>query len=133
MMSLRKSLSETSAPKPAPKFQTFVGPLLEFLVVRYSTLQCDRLKFRATGRFATAAWIAAFAMSNDLRGALERATFANAGDVFAVPFYAEFEILVRIESLRVDVEFCHDLLFSHVGFQVTRIVKIFARVELKVE
>ena len=43
-------------------------------------------------------------MLDDFGRPLQRAHLADAGDVAAVPLHAELEVLVRIESLRVDAE-----------------------------
>ena len=48
-------------------------------------------------------------MLDHLSGALESADLADAGDIFAVPLHAKFEILVGIEPLRVDAELSHSL------------------------
>ena len=107
MMSLRKSLSETSAPRPEPKFQTLFAQLLELRVVGDPALQRDRLVLGPPGRFAAGAGIAAFAMFDDFGRALEGADLADAGDISSIPLDAELEILVWIEPLRVDAELSH--------------------------
>jgi hypothetical protein len=43
-------------------------------------------------------------MLHHLRGALESADLGDASNVASVPFDAEFEILVGIESLGIDAE-----------------------------
>src|SRR3569833_1563593 len=87
-----------------------VRPLLELGVVGDAAFQRDRLVFGAPRRFARARGIAAFAMLDDLGAAFERTHFRNARDITAVPFDAEFEVLVWIESLCVDGELGHGLL-----------------------
>ena len=37
----------------------------------------------------------------------QSAAFADAGHVFAVPLHLKFEVLVRVEALRVDTELSH--------------------------
>ena len=106
-MSLRKSLSETSAPRPEPKFQTLFAHFSNSSVVRDPALEGDGFIFGATGRFPAAARIAAFAVFDHFGRAFERADFAHAGDVTAVPFHAKLEVLVGIETLCVDTELGH--------------------------
>src|SRR4029077_17950181 len=48
---------------------------------------------------------------------LERADFADASDVTAVPFYSEFEVLVRVESLWINTELSHWFLLG-LGFDL---------------
>src|SRR4029077_4876296 len=48
---------------------------------------------------------------------LERADFADASDVTAVPFYSEFEVLVRVESLWINTELSHWILLG-LGFDL---------------
>ena len=79
-----------------------VGPLLELGVVRDAALQRDGVVFGAAGRLAAAARVAALAVLHHFGRALQRADLADAGDVLAVPFHAELEVLVGIEALRVD-------------------------------
>ena len=98
--------------EPGAEVPDLVGPLLEFGVVRDAALERDRFVFRAARRFAAAAGIAAFAVLDDFGRALERADFADARDIFAVPFDAELEVLVGIEALRVDAELSHGFLLS---------------------
>jgi len=54
-----------------------------------------------------AARVAAFAMFDYFGSALQRADFAYAGDVPAIPFDSKLEILIRVEPFRVHSEFCH--------------------------
>ena len=109
MMSLRKSFSDTSAPRPEPKFQTLLAHCsnsVSWVTPRSSVMASY---FGAARRFAAGAGVAALAMLDDLGGALERADLADAGDVPAVPLDAELEVLVRVETLCVDGELCHRL------------------------
>src|SRR6266403_2661714 len=46
-------------------------------------------------------------MFYDLGSALQRADFADAGDVLAVPLHAKLEIFVRVKALRVNRKLCH--------------------------
>src|SRR6185436_20203297 len=46
-------------------------------------------------------------MFDDLSGALQTADLTDAGHVLAVPLHAEFEILVRIETLCIDGKLSH--------------------------
>src|SRR5205085_2710770 len=67
------------------------------------------LEFGAARRFAARAGIAAFAVFNHFGGALEHPDLAQPGDITAIPFDAEFEILVRVESLCIDAKLCHGI------------------------
>ena len=74
MMSLRKSLSETSAPRPEPKFQTLLAHFsnsVSWVTPRSSVIG---LVLGAAGRLAAAAGIAALAVLHDLGGALSAPT-----------------------------------------------------------
>ena len=86
-----------------------VRPLFEFLVVGHAAIEGDRFVFRAARRFAAAARIAAFAMFDDFGCAFKRADFADACNIFAVPFNAKLEVLVRVESLCVYAKLSHKL------------------------
>src|SRR5207237_1025898 len=79
-------------------------------VVGHAALEGDRFKLGASRRLARAARVTPFAMLDHLGGPLERAHLADAGDVAAIPFHAELEILVRIEPLRIDAELSHGAL-----------------------
>src|SRR5215213_971248 len=46
-------------------------------------------------------------MFDDLSGALQTADLTDAGHVLAVPLHAEFEVLVRIETLCIDGKLSH--------------------------
>jgi hypothetical protein len=46
-------------------------------------------------------------MLDHLGGAFERADLGNPGDVTAVPFHPELEILVGVEAAGIDGELCH--------------------------
>src|SRR5690606_1426016 len=70
-------------------------------------LQRDRLVFRAPRRLAAGRRIAALAVLDDFGRALEGGDLADAGDVAAVPFDPELEVLVRVETARVDRELGH--------------------------
>ena len=110
MMSLRKSLSETSAPSPAPKFQTLLAHCSNSLscvtprssvIASYSVRPGDlRLLLGSPpSRCLTTSVVRLSAL-----------TLLTPGDVFAVPFDAELEVLVGIEPLRVDAELSHKFL-----------------------
>ena len=75
--------------------------------MRHAAIERDRVEFRAARRFPRAAGIAAFPMFHHFGGPLQAADFADAGDVSSVPFDAEFEVLVGIETLRIDAELSH--------------------------
>ena len=62
-----------------------VRPLFEFLVVGDAAIEGDGLVFRAAGRFAAAARIAAFAVFDDFSRAFERADLADARDDICRP------------------------------------------------
>src|SRR4029077_14915698 len=106
---LAETLERNFRAKTGAEVPDLVRPLLEFLVMRDAALQRNRLVLGAARRFAAAAGGAAFAMLDNLRGTLERATFADAGNVFAVPFDSELEVFVGIESLGVDTELSHNI------------------------
>ena len=40
-------------------------------------------------------------------GPLERSDLADAGNIFAIPFDPELEVLIGIEAQRIDAELCH--------------------------
>src|SRR5208337_1312785 len=56
---------------------------------------------------ARCAGVSALAVLDDFGAAFQWTYLRNSGDVLAVPLHAEFEVLVRIEALRVDRELCH--------------------------
>ena len=93
MMSLRKSASETSVPRPDREVPHLVGPLLECDVVRDAALERDGVVFGAAWRFAGAARIAAFAMLHHFGGALQHADLADSGDIFSVPLTRNLKFL----------------------------------------
>ena len=98
MMSLRKSLSETSAPSPEPKFQTLFAHFsnsVSWVTPRSSVIASY---FVRPGDLRELDWIAAFAVLDHFGRALQRADLGDAGDVAAVPFHAELEVLVRVEA-----------------------------------
>src|SRR3984893_1051352 len=76
-----------------------------------SAFQSDRFVFRAPGRFATTARIAAFAVFHNLSGFFQAADLADAGHIIPVPLDAKFEVLIWVESLRtcVHAELSHGL------------------------
>ena len=57
--------------------------------------------------------IPALAMFDDFRCPLKTAHLANARNVFAVPFQPKFEILIGIQTLRIDWK------LSHCGFSLS--------------
>src|SRR5262249_22364691 len=87
-----------------------VGPLLEFRVVRHTSFERNSGKLRPSRRLASAARVSAFAVFHYFRPELEYDELADADNVPAVPFHAELEILIGIESLRVYVELGHVVL-----------------------
>ena len=100
MMSLRKSLSDTSAPSPEPKFQTLFAHFsnsVSWVTPRSSVIASYLVR---PGDLRAVDGIAALAVLDHLGRALERADLADAGDVAAVPLHPELEVLVRIEALR---------------------------------
>src|SRR5262249_54459475 len=99
--------AETGAEVP-----DLVGPFLELGVVRHPAVERDGVVLGAARRLAAAARVAPFAMFYDFSRALEAADLADAGDVTAVPFDAELEVLVRIEPLWIDTELRHGALPS---------------------
>ena len=58
---------------PGSEIPDFISPLFKLGIVGYASLQCDWFKLRFSGRLAAAAWITAFAMSDDLGASFERA------------------------------------------------------------
>ena len=106
-MSLRKSFNETSAPRPLPKFQTLLAHFSNSVSCVTPRSSVIGVVFGAARRFAAAAGIAAFAVLDDFGRPLESANFADARDVAAIPFDAELEVLVRIESLWINGELSH--------------------------
>ena len=56
-------------------------------------------------------------MLHHFRGPLERADFADTGDVTSVPFYSELEVFVGIESLWINTELSHWIVLG-LGFDL---------------
>src|SRR2546421_5153581 len=106
-MPLRKSFSETSAPRPAPRLPHFIGPVLEFRIVRDTALQRDRRELGVPRRLTAGDGIASFAMLNNFRCASQSAYFAHACNVTAIPLNAKFKVFVRIKTRRIDGKFSH--------------------------
>jgi len=90
---------------PGTETPHFVGPVLEFRIVRNTALQRDRRKFAVTWRFTAGAGIASFVMLNNFRCASQSAYFADACNVTAIPLDAEFKVFVRIKTRRIDGKF----------------------------
>src|SRR5947208_885383 len=105
MMSLRKSFSETSAPRPAPNLQTLLARVLELLIMGNTMLKRDRRIFGEARRFAAAARIASFAMLDNFSRTPQSTYLADSSNVAAVPLDAELKVLVGIKTLRVDRKF----------------------------
>lgn len=78
-----------------------VGPLLKIRVVSYAAFQRDRLVLGSSGRFTATAWVATFAMLDNLRGPLEGAALANAGHraVNALKKDLKLEVLIGVETI----------------------------------
>ena len=89
--------------KTRAKIPHFIRPLLELLIVSHAALERNRLVLGAARRFAAGAGVTAFAMLDHFSGALQRADLAYAGHIFAIPLDAEFEVLVWIEALWVNL------------------------------
>src|SRR5690242_490909 len=77
--------------------------------MRGPAFQSDGLILCAARRFPAAAGIASLAVLDNLGSPLERAAFADTSHILAIPFQTEFEILVGVESLRINGELCHKL------------------------
>src|SRR6266481_9623055 len=92
---------------PGTQTPHFVGPVLEFRIVRDTTLQRDRHKFGVPRRLTASAGIASFAMLNNFRCAAQSADFADACNVTAIPLDAKFKVLVGIKTRRIDGKFNH--------------------------
>jgi hypothetical protein len=109
-MSLRKSLSDTSAPRPEPKFQALFAHDLNS--VSYVTPRSSVIAsyFVRPGDLRLVDGVAALPVLDDLRRSLEGADLTDACDVAAVPLDAEHEFLVRVEPLCVDRELGHHAL-----------------------
>src|SRR5579864_4065147 len=58
-------------------------------------------------------WVTPFAMLDDLGGTFQTTYFADTRNVLAIPLHAEFEILVGIQTLRIDWK------LSHYGFSLS--------------
>src|SRR6185369_17442257 len=100
-------LAETGAEVPH-----LVGPLLELEIVSDAAFESECLVLGAARRLARAAGIASFAVLDYFRRALEGADLADSRDISSVPFHFELEVLVRVESLRLNVhtELCHGVM-----------------------
>src|SRR4029077_948785 len=92
-------------------------PFFKLGVVRDAALERDCFKLGAARRLSPAAGIASFPMLHHFRGPLERADFADTGDVTSVPLYSEFEDLVRVEALWINTELSHEILLG-LGFDL---------------
>src|SRR5882724_9594498 len=84
-----------------------VGPLLERRIMGNAALQRDGVEFGQARRFARCRGIAALAVLDHFGGPAQRADLGDPGHIMAIPFDAEFEILVSVEALRIDGEFSH--------------------------
>jgi hypothetical protein len=105
-MSLQKSFSETSAPRPAPRLRT-LAQFSNSGSCRDTALQRDRGEFGMPRRLTAGAGIASFAMLNNFRCASQSAYFADACNVTAIPLNAESKVFVRIKTRRIDGKFSH--------------------------
>jgi len=85
----------------------FIGPVLEFRIVRDTALQRDCREFGVPRRLTAGAGIASFAMLNNFRCASQSAYFADACNVTASPLNAEFKVFVRIKTRRIDGKLSH--------------------------
>src|SRR6266446_5603963 len=85
----------------------FIRPFFEFRVMRHASFQRDRIILGSTWGLAGSARISSLAVLHYLGGAFKRADLTDTGHIPAIPFNPKFEILVRVESLRVDCEFGH--------------------------
>src|ERR1700741_3643462 len=83
--------------------------------MRDTAFQGDGIVFGASRRLATARRIATLTMLHDFRGAFKHADLADASDIATVPFNAELEILIRVETLRIYGKFSHGLLLRGLG------------------
>ncbi len=81
--------------------------------MRDAALERHRVIFGPPRRFAAGGGIAALAMLDHLSHALQHRNLADPGDVTTVPLHAKLEVLVRVETTRVDGELGH-------GFSLTR-------------
>src|SRR5438270_195575 len=95
----------------------FIGPLFKLGIVGYAALQRDGVIFSPTGRLSAAAGIAAFAMLDHLRRALQHAHLADSGDIAAIPLHAEFEVFVGIEPRWIHTELSHAGLLMRLSVQ----------------
>src|SRR6266511_2799564 len=104
---LAEILQRYLGPESAAKVPHFVGPLLEFFIMRNTPLECDRVVFGTVGRFATAAGIAAFAVLNNFSLPIKSAHLTDAGDVAAIPFDAELEVWIGIKPGGINSKLSH--------------------------
>src|SRR5262249_51819289 len=82
-------------------------PVSELEVVGEAALQRESLVFDLARRLARGRRVAALAVLDDGDRSLERADLAHARYVTAVPAHPEFEVLVRVEPLRVHRKLRH--------------------------
>src|SRR5574337_733995 len=106
---LAEVLQRDLGAEPRPEIPYLVRPLLEGDVMGHAAFDGDRLILGTPGRLARAAGVAALAMLDHFGGALQAGHLADAGHVATVPFQPELEVLVRIETLRIDTELSHDV------------------------
>src|SRR5207249_2571642 len=97
-----------------------VRPAGELEVVGDPALERDRAVLGLAGRLAPAARVAALAVGDDLGLPGQRADPADAGDVRVVPHDPELEVLVRVETGRVDLE------LSWLWHVVSLVLKLYA-------
>src|ERR1700694_37279 len=90
----------------------FVGPLFELVVMGDAALKCDGVVMRQPRRLAADAWIAPITMLDDFCCPLQRADFADAGNVAPVPLDSKLEVLVGIEASGIYGELCHSALLT---------------------
>src|SRR5262249_17057519 len=104
---LAKVLQGNLRAKSGAKIPHFVGPALEFKVVRDSSFQSNRFELGPAWRFATRARVPSFAMLHHLRAPLEGSDFANTSHVASIPLHPKLKVLVRVEPCWVDSKLCH--------------------------
>jgi len=83
-------------------------PRFEIRIVGHAPLERDGFELGLPRRLPRAGRVAAVTVLDDVGRALEGADLADARHVPAVPLHAELEVLVWIETLRVDREGRHE-------------------------
>ena len=84
-------------------------------ILSQAALERDRFELVSPRRLMRCRWIAAGAVFDHFRRALQSRELAAAEDVLAIPLQPELEILVRIQAGGVRRELGHGMLLMTIG------------------